>query len=48
MMNLESLSIDMLPQLDMMPAAYGAINAPLQISGGTVFDIVIAVIVAVP
>ncbi|QJQ33380.1 hypothetical protein GV829_13815 [Sphingomonas lacunae] len=45
-MDLVSLSIELVPQLDVVPAAYGAINAPLQISGGTVFDIVIAVIVS--
>jgi hypothetical protein len=45
-MNLETLPIDMLPQLDSVPAAFGALEAPMQISGGTVFDIIVAAILA--
>lgn len=43
-MDLPTISITLIPDLDMVPAAYGAISSPLQISGGTVFDIVIAAI----
>lgn len=43
-MSLETLPIDMVPQLDVVPAAYGALEAPMQISGGTVFDIIVAAI----
>ena len=39
-----TLSMAMIPDIDVVPAAYGALCSPLQISGGTVFDIVIAAI----
>lgn len=47
-MSIDALAIDWVPQLEGVPAAYGAITAPMQISGGSVFDIVVAIIVSAP
>ncbi len=44
-MILPAIAIDALPALAAMPAAHGAILAPAQVSGTTIFDIVVAVIV---
>lgn len=45
-MNLITMPIDLLPTLDLGVAAFGALVAPGQITGTTVFDIVIATIMS--
>lgn len=44
-MPLPTLALDALPTLASMPAAHGALLSPVQLSGQTIFDIVIAVII---
>lgn len=41
-----NIALASLPELDTLPAAYGALASPLQITGATVFDIVIAAILS--
>lgn len=43
-MDVQTISLAMLPQLDVAAAAYGALCSPLQISGASVFDIIITAI----
>lgn len=44
-MLLPAITLDMIPTLAETPAAFGAICAPLQFSGSSVFDIIVAAIV---
>ena len=44
-MTLPEISLASIPHLDLIPAAHGALLSPVQISGTSVFDIVIAVII---
>lgn len=44
-MTLPTIAIDALPTLATIPAAHGSLLSPVQLSGQTLFDIVIAVII---
>lgn len=44
-MMIPSIALDALPVLAQMPAAHGALLSPVQLSGQTIFDVVVAVIV---
>ena len=44
-MTLPALSLALIPHLELIPAAHGALFSPVQISGSSVFDIVVSVIV---
>lgn len=39
------IALDSLPLLSQMPAAHGALLSPVQLSGQTIFDVVVAIIV---
>lgn len=44
-MNTVSIALEALPMLASVPAAHGALLSPVQLSGQTIFDVVVAVIV---
>ncbi len=39
------LALEALPMLAHIPAAHGALVSPVQVSGATIFDVVVSVIV---